>query len=195
MSSARTDAGSGRAAAASSAFDHALALIEAEPAADEEERLGIVHWRSAVIAESGDTGRAIELLDEVLRRHPDHALLLNERCWIRAIAGVELDLALADCDRAIGVEPRSAAILDSRAMVKLRLGRLGEAIADANAALALSPALSASLYVRGVARLRNGDSEGAAADLAAARRIQFDIDLEYRDYGVTPDAPVRLAQP
>ena len=178
----------GRPEAAAVAYARAIEAVEAAIVddAEENERLESIQRRSALYAESGDSERAIALLTEALADHPDHSWLLNERCWIRAIAGIQLEEALADCDRAIAAEPGSAAILDSRAMVKLRLGRIDDAVTDATAALAESPMLAQSLYVRGIARLRNGDREGGSADLAAARQLMFDIDREYREYGVQP---------
>src|SRR6185369_10684600 len=42
---------------------------------------------------------------------------LNARCWARALAGQELDLALTDCNNALRRSPNAAAILDSRGLV------------------------------------------------------------------------------
>ena len=50
-------------------------------------------------------------------------------CYNQAMWNLSLDKALADCDTAVALSPRSAAILDSRALVLLRLGRLDEALA------------------------------------------------------------------
>ena len=176
----------GRAEAAATSYARAIESVVEPPDANDDMRLSLLQVRSALIADSGDPARAIAMLSEVLADRPDHALLLNSRCWTRGTAGIELEAALVDCDRAVAAEPQNASILDSRALVRLRLGRADAAIADATAALVLRPTLANSLYVRGVAKLRNGDQEGGAADLAAARRIAFDIDVEYRSYGVTP---------
>jgi tetratricopeptide (TPR) repeat protein len=141
---------------------------------------------TTLLARAGEVDRAVAALGEALEHAPDNAGLLNARCWTRAIANIELDEALADCERAVELQPGAAAYIDSRAMVRLRLGQYDKAIEDATAALAIAPRLSASLFVRGVARIRHGDTGGGEADLAAARRIEFDIDSEYREYGVTP---------
>ena len=112
--------------------------------------------------------------------------MLNSRCWTRATANVELPQALADCEQAVAHAPDNPAILDSRAFVKLRMGQYDAAIADEDAALSHIPNHPAALYTRGIARLRKGDRERGERDLAAARRLVFDIDATYRDYGVTP---------
>ena len=112
--------------------------------------------------------------------------MLNERCWTRATANVELSRALADCELAVARAPDNSAILDSRAFVKLRMGQYDGAIADEDAALAHNPDHPAALYTRGIARLRKGDREAGERDIAAARRLVFDIDATYRVYGITP---------
>ena len=142
--------------------------------------------RQGVLAASGDMPGAIREIGTAIRNRPTDASLLNLRCWTRATGNVELEQALTDCDRALTLSPNNAAFLDSRALVKLRLGRTDDAIADATAALAVQPMLAASLFVRGIAYMRKGDRASADRDLAAARRLTFDIDLRYRRYGVSP---------
>jgi tetratricopeptide (TPR) repeat protein/predicted aspartyl protease len=111
---------------------------------------------------------------------------LNSRCWARALAGVDLDKALADCNEALKRAPGSAAELDSRGTVLLRLGRLDKAIEDFNAALALRPKVAWSLYGRGVAHLRRGETEAGQADIAAASAIQPKIEEIARNAGIVP---------
>jgi tetratricopeptide (TPR) repeat protein len=176
----------GRTEAANAAFTETLAAIDARVAATPNEADDYDGLRSVVLSESGQTARAIGLIDAQLARHADNASLLNERCWTRATANVELPRALADCEQAVQRAPDNSAILDSRAFVKLRMGQYDGAIADEDAALAHNPDHPAALYTRGIARLRRGDREAGERDLAAARRLVFDIDAIYRAYGVTP---------
>lgn len=84
---------------------------------------------------------------------------LNNLCWAQALAGFDLEQALADCDAATDAAP-SAAALDSRGMVLLHLSRDAEARAAYDQALMDSPGQSASLYGRGLARLALGDTAG-----------------------------------
>ncbi|MFN3389551.1 MAG: tetratricopeptide repeat protein [Allosphingosinicella sp.] len=182
--------GIGRNAEAVRALEAALDVVDgriSETPADNVPA-GILGVRAELLADMGRVDQAIEAIDAGLAQDRDNADFLNARCWTLATANVQLERALADCERAVAAEPRSPAILDSRAFVNLRLGRLDAAIADANAAIEINPHFPQALYVRGLALLRRGDREAGERDLAAARRLMFDIDAEYRGYGVAPPA-------
>jgi tetratricopeptide (TPR) repeat protein len=110
----------------------------------------------------------------------------NARCWVRALAGRELDRALADCKAAVRARPKVAAFLDSRGLVYLRLGKYDKAIADYDAALALNPEIPWSLYGRGVARQRLGQIAAGQADVAAATALSPAIPAEAARLGILP---------
>jgi cytochrome P450 len=95
----------------------------------------------------------------------------NGRCWVRAVLGRDLLLALADCNESLRLRPENADTLDSRALVELKLGQLDRAREDYDAALKIYPRLADSLYGR-------GDVAGARVDLAAAKTL---------DPGITDD--------
>ena len=105
---------------------------------------------------------------------------------LRAGWGQQLDLALADCQAALKTDPASAAFLDSRGLVNLRLGKLDAAVADYDAALKTSPRLATSLYGRGLAKLKKGDGSGGRADLAAARALHPDVVETFDRFGLKP---------
>jgi tetratricopeptide (TPR) repeat protein len=126
---------------------------------------------------------------EWVRGHIDNeASAWNSICFDQAMWNVALDKALADCDKGLSLSPRSSAIIDSRAFVLLRLGRLDEAIAAYDLALSLSPRQVESLYGRGIARLRKGQVNEGQADLSAARRLSARIDDVFAERGVAPPA-------
>ena len=110
--------------------------------------------------------------------------VLNQRCWARAMLGVELDKALDDCDKALDSQPKSAAFLDSRGWVRLRRGDLREALNDYDRALKIKPDGAWSLYGRGLVRIRLGEAEPGRADLEAARKLLPDIDAQTGRYGL-----------
>ncbi len=123
--------------------------------------------------------RAIPLFDGWVRLHGDDAGLaegLNDRCWSRALANVDLDKALDDCNRALRIRKADAGFLDSRGMVYLRRGDYPHSIADYDAVLARQPGSAWSLLGRGLARLRAGQEDAGKADLAAAKTIEPDIE-------------------
>lgn len=110
----------------------------------------------------------------------------NKSCWVRAVRGHPLDLALADCTRALAGEPKDANILDSRVLVHFRMGRYDLAIADADAALTGKPNLAGSLYLRGLSQIRLGRTAEGEADIARAKRLEPSIAERFKAWGVMP---------
>jgi tetratricopeptide (TPR) repeat protein len=116
------------------------------------------------------------------------AFALNARCWARAQANLELDQALDDCNRALKLHPSTAALLDSRGLVHLRLGQYDQAIADYDAALKLQPKEAWSLYGRGLAELKTGKPAEGQADLKAAADLAPGLAERAKRVGLAPDA-------
>lgn len=75
--------------------------------------------------------------------------------------------ALADADAALRLEPRNAAFLLNRGLIRGESDLPG-AIADWSAALRIDPELAAAYHSRGVAREALGDRAGAIADYERA---------------------------
>ena len=118
--------------------------------------------------------RAITQLDTWIAAHPEDAALptaLNERCWDRAMWGVDLDKALSDCNAALKRRPGTAGFLDSRGTARLRLGDYDGAISDFDATLKANPKLAWSLYARGIAKRHKGQLQESEADLKAALQM------------------------
>lgn len=111
---------------------------------------------------------------------------LNSRCWARAVWNHDLPKALADCNEAAKRSPNTARILDSRGLVRLRLGDYRGAIADYDAALALNPRLAWSLYGRGIAKQKLGRADEGKADLDAAVAADHNILNTASKAGVIP---------
>ncbi len=165
--------------------EEALAMAEEQMAGVKDKR----RWVGLKADALGKAGRAAEgaaLLAEALAERPGDPTLLNDLCWLRGTREIELDVALKDCTRAIELSESVAHVLDSRAMVYFRLGRLDEARADLDAALKLDPGMPGSFYLRGIIRGRAEDKVGALADLALARMQSSEIDKIYAKYGIKP---------
>jgi len=130
---------------------------------------------------------ALANFDLWIASHPkneDLAAPLGGRCWVRALAGRDLDKALADCNEALRLWPGEPQLLNSRGLVFLRLKQPDRAIADYNAALKVAPRLAWSLYGRGVAEQSKGETTEGDADLAAALAIAPRLAEEARKNGV-----------
>jgi tetratricopeptide (TPR) repeat protein len=148
--------------------------------------------RGTAHARSGDRSRAQADHREAIRlnsvpidageREVPH---YNDRCWARAVAMIDLDAALADCNEALKLRPDFVPALDSRAFVHMRQQRFRDAVSDYDAALKASPKDPYSLYGRGIAKLRLGDNAGAQADIAASKEVQ-DVSPEFSAYGFAP---------
>lgn len=147
---------------------------------------GWVALKAETLGKAGRTEEGAALLAEALTERPGDPGLLNGLCWLKGTRSFELESALKDCTRAIELTDDPAAVLDSRAMVFFRLGRMEEARADLDAALKISPNMPGSLYMRGIVKLRGDDRAGGQADLALARLQQGRIDDEYSGFGITP---------
>ncbi len=145
----------------------------------------LAEMRALALVKQHEYEQAISGIDALLSKTPDDPVLLNNRCWYRALSGEKLDSALAACDASLKIKP-SYATWDSRGMVDLKLGRLDDAISDYDTALKLHPKMPGSLFGRGLAKLRKGTDADGQADLAAARELDPEIDSEYADYGLKP---------
>lgn len=142
--------------------------------------------RAQINADAGQYALAIFELNALIARQPGWPDMLNDRCWARGRAGVELELALADCDTALSGQPTQPDALDSRGLVKLRLNDLPGAIADYDAALKEDPELATSLFGRGLAKRAAGDQAGGDADLVRARTLEPAIDQRFAGFGLKP---------
>lgn len=136
-----------------------------------------------------DYPKAIAQYDLWIAAHPDdnrRPVALNGRCWTRALANVELDRALKDCNAALSAMPHTAAFLDSRGLVRLRMGAYAQAMADYDEAIAKMPRSAWSHYGRGIAELRLGRKADGEADLAKAKELNADMSEEAKKRGVVP---------
>lgn len=133
--------------------------------------------------------RAVPQYDLWIKNHPDDVRrpeALNDRCWARALAGAELPVALSDCNAALRRRPGDTSILDSRAMVELRMGDLDKAIQDYDLVIAKQPKSAWSLYGRGIAKQRKGDAPGGKADLEAAAKVAPKLAARAKGLGIVP---------
>ncbi|MBC7770467.1 MAG: tetratricopeptide repeat protein [Phycisphaerales bacterium] len=142
--------------------------------------------RAAIYEAQSEFERAIADYDQVVRIAPESAAAYNARCWLRSRSGRQLNLAEADCERAIELSGGAAAAYDTRGMLHLRGQRFDEAWRDYNSAIAREEGNAHYLYGRGIAALRLGRTEEGQADLTAALAIDPAIAAAYESYGMAP---------
>jgi tetratricopeptide (TPR) repeat protein len=139
--------------------------------------------RAGLLYKTGKTAEAEKLYSE-MRGRAKTASDFNSLCWGKAIKGILLDSALADCREALKRQPESAAYLDSLGMVLLRMGKIDEALAVYNNAIAKNSG-SASFMGRALVHARKGDKAGAEADRATAILLDPDAEVRFAEYGLT----------
>ncbi|HEY1710617.1 MAG TPA: tetratricopeptide repeat protein [Rhizomicrobium sp.] len=117
---------------------------------------------------------------------PDEPQRLEYRCWARAVWNEQLDGALADCNRALQLNPNFVHAYVTRGWVYARKGDYTAAMENYDLALAKNPGLASALYMRGLARAKTGDNAGADVDILSARVDDPDIAATYARYDVAP---------
>jgi len=115
---------------------------------------------------------------------------LAGRCWDRALVGQALSAALDDCNTALkNAQPgseMSIVVLESRGLVRLRLGDFTKAAADYDAALKIKPRNAWALYGRGVVKLRLKQQPAGQTDIDASVALAPKIADDYKKFGIVP---------
>jgi tetratricopeptide (TPR) repeat protein len=163
------------------AFNHAL-----DAHGDHTNDSSIRERQDEALALSGHYEVAIAEADKLVKEGPDNAEFYNHRCWLRAIAGKELDAALIDCNEALKRAAKDAGTFDSRGLVNFKLGKMTDAAADYNMALSLDAHMPTSLYAKGIIELRGGKTAEGNDDITAAKRVEPLIADKFALYGVSP---------
>jgi tetratricopeptide (TPR) repeat protein len=105
---------------------------------------------------------------------------------IRAAAAIELDKALADCNRALQINPESGADLDARGFVHFKRGEFAPAINDTAEAIRRDPRRASAFYVRGLSELRTNQTAAGQADIRAAQGLDPKVADYYAKWGIRP---------
>jgi tetratricopeptide (TPR) repeat protein/predicted aspartyl protease len=130
---------------------------------------------------------ALPYYDRWIASHPDDKGLssaLNFRCWDRAVWGQDLNLALADCEASLRLARRNPAALDSRGLVRLKMGQVDAALDDYDASLRMDPTAARTRYARGLARHRKGLKAEGDKDIAVALKLEPDMPDLAKRYGL-----------
>ncbi len=135
-----------------------------------EERSRLLMQRAVAYLQLGEQTLAAEDFSAALG-DSSTASALNNACWELGLANVGLERALSYCNRAVALNPKSPAYLDSKGLVLLRMNRLEESIRAYDAALRIAPELSASLFGRALAAQARCNCAANGADIKKALQI------------------------
>ena len=111
---------------------------------------------------------------------PNDAEGFLNRAGARAFNG-DMNGAIADCTRAIELDPKSEPAVYKRGALKLQKGDYDGAIADLSRAIELSPNTADYYSDRGLAKLRKRDNNGAIVDLTRAIELDAKNAIAYRN--------------
>jgi tetratricopeptide (TPR) repeat protein len=103
---------------------------------------------------------------------------------MRGLTKRDLDIALADCDQALALQPGIIAFLDRRALILYLQGEYKDALAAYDGILARDPRYASALLLRGYTRDRLGDGIGRDADIAAAMAANPGVVREFVRLGI-----------
>ena len=167
-----------------------LDVLDKSLAPQAQMRLAMANFYSRL----GQPAQVLAQLNQWLPAHPNELRrdnLLNQRCWARAMLGVELNKALDDCDAALDSDSKNPVYLDSRGWVHLRMGNHKRALSDFDRSIGYRPESAWTLYGRGLTKMRMGEAAQGEADLVAARKVQPDIDLKVERAGLMTEAAAK----
>ncbi|HEY3639032.1 MAG TPA: tetratricopeptide repeat protein [Rhizomicrobium sp.] len=117
-----------------------------------------------------------------------HSLLtgFSNRCRARALAGLELDAALKDCESALQINQTDELSHQARGIAEFRLANWTAALGEFDIVLSTHPNAADTLYMKGVVERRTGHASAGDTDIAAARTIDTAVADRYARYGILP---------
>jgi len=111
---------------------------------------------------------------------------LAHRCLSRALAGLELDAALKDCDTVLQISASDETAQHARGVVEFRQAKWQAALTDFNLVLSNHPNTAESLFMKGVVERRMGNASAGDIDIAAAAKIDSHVQSGYANFGILP---------
>jgi len=167
-------------------LDTSIALLDERIELGGESSADLKGMKAAILGEFGDAQKAIAIIDDLLVKKPGNPSLLNQRCWIKATRQIMLDSALKDCTKAVELTDNTAQVLDSRALVWMRLGKYDDALADIDATLLEKPDQGPSRFLRGLILQKLGRAPEAKKDIDIAKLLAPYEVTAYAKFGLTP---------
>ena len=134
-----------------------------------------------ILDESGDKQAAFKLMETIIAREPDNFQALNYVGYTLAEANQEIDRAVTLLERATGLAPDRAYIVDSLAWAYFRAGRTGDALREIRRAVSLGAKIDAAIWEHyGDIAQSSGLSEEARKAYGKALELEPDNAEELR---------------
>jgi Tfp pilus assembly protein PilF len=166
-----------------------LSKIELDPPSpdDPSGRRGIYHATLSMIdTQNGRTGQARTNAEKALQLLNDPSN--DSEFFAKGVAHYKLasyDLAIADFDRSIQLNPERGEIYFYRGKTHYDKGDYKRALPDFDKAIQLSPQDPAAYHYRGTLYLNTWKNSQAAADYSAVIRLKPDYRLAYQNRAIT----------
>ena len=157
--------------------DFQAALERAPDVAELHADLGTAYERG------GKPELALPAYDRAIELDPTFAGAIGARCWVRVVLDRELDRAIADCERAMQLDPKDLNHYNSRGLARFRQKQYELAIADYDRSLGGAPVAS-SFYVRGLAKRALGRTQEGDADIARGKQLEPGVAERYAKFGI-----------
>jgi tetratricopeptide (TPR) repeat protein len=142
----------------------------------------------AYLEGDNDYAKAIADFDASIGMDASNASVWGYRCWAKTLRALNLDQAIADCDKSLSLGVSDVAwVTSSRAIANYKWKKYQAAWNDFDAALNKAPNNPEFLYGRGISAMKIGKAIDGAADIAKAQMDEPDIEDFFADYGITRD--------
>jgi tetratricopeptide (TPR) repeat protein len=151
------------------ASELAAKLVQ-QPAADDEERACLFHFRGWAYAEAGETAKAIADYTETIRLRPGDPVAHSNRA-AAYMKQRESALAIADYTEAIRQNPKLAVAYCGRGQAYARSAGYDKAIAEYTESIRLGLTRAEVFHCRGTAYRYKHDYDKAIADFTEAIRL------------------------
>ncbi|MEO9468528.1 DUF3857 domain-containing protein [Parasphingorhabdus sp.] len=122
-----------------------------------------------ILQAEGRFDQALEMMNTLVDEEPDSATYLADRCLLRMMEKIDLDLALEDCTNVIELSQRSSYFHFIRALVHYRQGNYDLVVNDLDKAVKANDNYGYVYHLRAAAHGKLGNKLKSENDMKAAR--------------------------
>jgi len=148
-------------------FQEANAILQ-EAKSDGLRDTSVDSLQIEILQAEGKFKEALQIMNALVDEEPDEASYLADRCMLRAMEKIDLDLALEDCTNMIELAKRSSYYHFMRGLVHYRQGDYQFAVDDLDKAIKVDDHLGHIYRLRAAAHDKVGNTTKSEDDLKAA---------------------------